>query len=109
MEIGQISEDVGRLEEHLAEISQKTSTDENVDDTPSKSEEEIDWDNIEMQNTYTAVSQAVFVLLGLASIGVSILAQNTFMSMAATILVPILFILAFAGIVVERMTIREAI
>ena len=103
--IGTIQNDVSNLEARIEDIHGSSPE----DSQQSVEKEPLETGAMETPGSagmYLKLSQVVFLALGIFSIYLSISLQNEPWPIVATFAVPILFALAFAGVIAERSQLR---
>lgn len=103
-----MAERVNKLESKLAEVEGGTSEDSNsggsnhgtpIDQGTTEREET----KMFMETKFIALSQVVFVVLSGIAVAISFSMESQLLGLLATFSVPIFLLLAFAGVITERM------
>lgn len=95
--------EIGRINQRFR-IGPKDEENTKENGATMNANENPEREGFQINNTYLAISQIAFLILGLGAIIAAVLVQNTVVGLLATFAVPILFALAFLGVLAERTT-----
>lgn len=110
--IERISKDMTEIESRLNELNEETREETSpVQDAEENSnihsDEKDKRERVQMKDTYIAISQVVFLALGILAIILSTYSTDSFLGFSAAFTVPVFLILTFGGVVAERIGINS--
>lgn len=102
--IKHIDDRVNHVEREIESLDQSPAS--NTANEGKNSQNEKNTNNNELNHPYIKISQVVFLLLGLGTIGIS-MGNSAALGTASAVMTPVFFILSFMGVVAERAKIRS--